>query len=309
MTMRGKRTAMGIVTALIALPGLVVVAEAAGFFMRYSHNGSIVSSGIEREYELYVPASYDPARATPLVITLHGAALWGPAQREISHWNDVADRHGFIVVYPSGRRGPGPRVWSLDTSRGISRDVRFVADLIDTLRRSYHIDTMRIYANGLSNGGGMSFVLSCTMPDRIAAVGMVGPALLVPFDWCPDRNPVPVIAFHGTADNAAPYEGGASWVTSMRFPDVRKWMDRWSKRNGCAPLPIDTTIAADVVRRAYSACTNAADIVLYTIVGGGHTWPGGPSIPEWAFGKTATSIDASALMWTFFQAHPLRPAR
>src|SRR2546427_6141259 len=69
-----------------------------------------------------------------------------------------------------------------------------------------------VYANGLSKGGGMSFALSCTLSDRIAAVGMVGAALLLPFSWCTDLRPVPMIAFHGTADAAAPYTGGFSWV-------------------------------------------------------------------------------------------------
>ena len=80
------------------------------------------------------------------------------------------------------------------------KDVRFISELIDTIASAYNIDRSRVYANGLSNGGGMSFALSCTMPDRVAAVGMVGAAQLLPFEWCADRHPVPMIDFHGTAD-------------------------------------------------------------------------------------------------------------
>ena len=72
---------------------------------------------------------------------------------------------------------------------GQPRDVRFIADLIDTLRATYNIDPTRIYADGLSNGAGMAFVLSCALSDRIAAVGMVSSALLIPFESCAKRPP------------------------------------------------------------------------------------------------------------------------
>ena len=78
-----------------------------------------MSSGVEREYYLYVPKSYDRARPTPLVISMHGAAMWGAAQMEISRWNEVADEHGFIVVYPSGERRRGPRVWRMGDARDV----------------------------------------------------------------------------------------------------------------------------------------------------------------------------------------------
>src|SRR5947209_15439212 len=94
------------------------------------------------------------------------------------------------------------------TEAGLMRDVRFISELIDTLRAAYNIDPTRIYANGLSIGGGMAFVLSCTLSDRIAAVGMVAAAQSLPSSWCTDHRPVPMIAFHGTADPIVPYQGG-----------------------------------------------------------------------------------------------------
>src|SRR6266550_4759213 len=105
------------------------------------------------KYVLYVPRSYDRAKPTPLVISLHGAGLWGAAQKETSQWNRVADEHGFIVVYPSGEGGGGPRVWHEGGGAEPSRDVRFISELIDTLEAAYNIDPRMIYANGLSNGG------------------------------------------------------------------------------------------------------------------------------------------------------------
>src|SRR5574341_1579817 len=83
-------------------------------------------------------------------------------------------------------------------------DVQFIADLIDTLAARYNIDRPRVYANGLSNGGGMAFAISCTLSDRIAAVGVVAPALFMRWSDCTDQRPVPMIAFHGTADRQVP---------------------------------------------------------------------------------------------------------
>jgi polyhydroxybutyrate depolymerase len=296
---------LGAVLALIGLPVALASAEAVAFHVRNRNNGTLVSSGVEREYLLHVPASYDRSRPAPLVISLHGAGLWPAGQMEISRWNEEADRQGFIVVYPSGLKGAGPRIWHAGHGPGLARDVRYISDLIDALEATYNIDPARIYANGLSNGGGMSFVLSCTMSDRIAAVGMVGAAQLLPFDWCTDPRPVPMISFHGTADRAAPYNGGSSWVTSDPFPNVLTWTRSWARRNRCAPNPVDSVVAADVTRRAYTDCAGDAAVVLYTIEGGGHTWPGGGPLPEWFVGTTSHSIDATSVMWEFFREHPL----
>jgi len=296
------------VLVLISLPVLLVLADATSFQLRNRDTGSLVASGRKRDYPLDLPRSYDRSRPTPLVISMHGAGLWGAAQRDISRFNTVAEREGFIVVYPSGTAGAGPRVWHADGGPGLRAEVRFIAELIDTLKASYNIDPTMVFANGLSNGGGMAFVLSCTLSDRIAAVGTVGAAQLLRFSWCTDRRPVPLINFHGTADRAAPYHGGISWVTPDPFPDVQAWTTRWARRNRCALNPVDSAVASDVTRRTYTNCANDAAVVLYIIRGGGHTWPGGAPLPEWFVGTTSNSIDASSLMWAFFREHPLREA-
>jgi polyhydroxybutyrate depolymerase len=307
--MTSRKGVLGAALVLLGLPVLLVVIEAVSFSLSNRSSGSFVSSGQSREYLLYVPGSYDQSKPTALVISLHGAGLWGAAQKETSQWNRVADEHGFIVVYPSGAGGGGPRVWHEGVGAGPSRDVRFISELIDTLEARYNIDPRMIYANGLSNGGGMSFALSCTLSDRIAAVGMVGAALLLPFSWCTDQRPVPMIAFHGTADSAAPYKGGFSWVAPTRFQGVRAFTTSWARRNRCGTNPVDSVVATDVTRREYPNCADDAAVVLYTIEGGGHTWPGGKPLPEWFVGPTSNSIDATSLMWDFFREHPLRAAR
>jgi polyhydroxybutyrate depolymerase len=302
---KSRKRVLVAVLVLINLPMLLALIEAVSFHVQNRNNGTIVSSSQEREYLLYVPRSYDRTRPTPLVISMHGAGMWPVAQMETSQWNRVADEHGFIVVYPSGIRGAGPRIWRMGGS-GLVRDVRFISELIDTLGTAYNIDPARIYANGLSNGGGMAFVLSCTLSDRIAAVGTVGAAQLLPWSWCTDPRPVPMIAFHGTADGAAPYHGGQSWVTTETFPDVPSWTANWARRNQCGTNPVESAVASDVVRLEYTNCADDAAVVLYTVLGGGHTWPGGGPLPEWFVGPTTRSIDASSQMWAFFREHRLR---
>jgi polyhydroxybutyrate depolymerase len=303
--MKDRRIVLGAALALVALPVAIVPIEAVSFYRANRDNGAFVSSGEKREYLLYVPKSYNRRAPTPLIISMHGAGLWGAAQKETSRWNDLADKQGFIVVYPSGIGGKGVRIWRAEPGSGLTKDVRFISELIDTLEASYNIDSTRIYANGLSNGGGMSFALSCTLSDRIAAVGMVAAAQTLSWNWCTDPRPVPMIAFHGTADPEVPYNGGGSWVTPRPFPNVQKWVANWGRRNRCEPNPAESSVAPDVIRRAYTSCADDATVVLYTVNGGGHTWPGGTPLPEWFVGRTTRSIDATGLMWAFFQKHPL----
>jgi polyhydroxybutyrate depolymerase len=115
-----------------------------------------------------------------------------------------------------------------------------------------------------------------------------------------------MIAFHGTADPDIPYNGGTSWMAPDSFPNVLTWTKQWARRNRCAANPVDAVVAADVTRLAYTACADDAAVVLYTVRGGGHTWPGGERMPEWFVGRTSTSIDATSLMWAFFRDHPLQ---
>ena len=307
---RRERAVLAAVIGILALPIAAVPFQAAHFFRYNRDDHVIVSRGVKRTYLLHVPARYDASKPTPLVLSFHGAGLWGVAQRDMSGWDAVADDEGFIVAYPSGLGSRGIRVWHVNAADRSSADNAFVSDLIDTLRARYNIDTTRIYANGLSNGGGMSFGLSCALSDRIAAVGLVGSAQTEPWRSCRDTTPVPMIDFHGTDDRFASYHGGTSWLLpqGQAFPSQLVWTTRWAERNHCALVPAESVVAPDVTRRRYSHCARGADVVLYTIAGGGHTWPGGGRHPEWFTGRVTHSISASRIMWRFFQDHPLERA-
>ena len=295
------------VLACVALPPLLVLVSAVSWYSENRTTGTIrTSAGETREFILHVPASYDAGKPTPLVISIHGAINWPSFQMALSQWNRVADEHGFIVVYPAGDGG-GPKVWhlrGLETKRRQAPDIVFISELIDTLAARYNIDRARVYANGLSNGGGMTFALSCTLADKIAAFGPLAAAVTDEIDWC--ESGAPVIAFHGTADPLAPYEGGKVFIAPMAFPSIPQWIAGWARRNGCAPGPVDSAVNADVTKREYVGCANGADTLLYTVNGAGHQWFGGMQGPEWLLGPFSRSVDASRVMWEFFRQHRLK---
>ena len=139
-TLRDGPMVMRAVGVLLGLPLVLVLVEAVSYEVRNRSNGTLVSSGQTREYLLHVPKSYDPAQPTPLVISLHGGAGWPAMQKETSRWNTLSESRGFIVVYPSGISGRGPRAWHMDPT-GLARDVRFISDLIDALKAAYNIDS------------------------------------------------------------------------------------------------------------------------------------------------------------------------
>src|SRR5581483_4452958 len=142
------------------------------------------------------------------------------------------------------------------------------------------------------------------LSDRLAAVGMVAAARSLDFSWCTDPRPMPSIAFHGTADAVAPYAGGKTPVGPDVFPGVRAFTADWARRNHCDSVAAESAVADDVVRLEYSDCVDGADVVLYTVTGGGHQWPGGRPLPQFLVGRYSASIDATRVMWDFFAGHP-----
>lgn len=287
---------------LLVLGGLIILLPLLGvgiFALVNKTNGELVSGGQSRTYLLHLPPTYDSATPVPLVISIHGFAEWPAHQMQVSHWNDLADAEGFIVVYPSGLNFP--KRWRVE-------DATFIADLITHLEEHYNIDPARIYANGLSNGGGMSYILGCRLADRIAAIGSVAGAYVLPLEECQPARPVPMIAFHGTADPVVPYKGGPSHWFELPFPIIPDWISQRAQLNGCDSTPSDLLTQGAITGIQYTACDEGADVRFYTIEGGGHTWPGGEALPEWLVGVTTQEVNATQLMWDFFQNHVLPTA-
>jgi polyhydroxybutyrate depolymerase len=298
-----KKILIRLFLIVLSILVLLVLVVWAVFMFSNRTNGSLTSAGEQRRYLLYEPDSYEPSTPIPLVISIHGFAEWPAHQQQVSGWNDLADEHGFLVVYPMGTSFP--LRWRVSGEPGVVQDVTFISDLIDHLESEYNLDPARIYANGLSNGGGMSFALACNLSGRIAAIGSVAGANLMPWNECNPSRPVPAIVFHGTADPIVPFEGGPSRSFDIPFPKVDDWVHTLAERNGCNldPQTLPGTGVASGVH--FTGCDQDAEVIYYTIDGGGHTWPGGDPLPEWIAGYTTYDIHATRLMWDFFQQHPL----
>ena len=269
-------------------------------------NGEVLTGGKKRTYLVHVPRNIQTNRPTPLVICLHGFAEWPAHLMELSHWNQVADESGFIVVYPSG--SGFPLRWRCGGGFGkpeeLSEDVQFISDLVDRLKEEHNIDEFRIYANGLSNGGGMCFLLACKLSERIAAIGGVSGAYMLPWTQYQPKRPVSAIIFHGTADPIVPFHPPSSGRFSM-LPDIPRWVQSLAEHNGCQTNPVPLPESGSVSGVRYPAGSNNAEVVFYRVAGGGHTWPGGKAMPALIVGKTTPDVDATRLMWKFFTEHPL----
>jgi polyhydroxybutyrate depolymerase len=233
--------------------------------------GTMTSGGVERTYRLYVPSSYDPNLPTALVLNFHGFTGSGRQQEANSHMTDEAERSGFITVAADGTESP--RRWHIygRLENGYDEDFAFVRELIGHLSASLCIDSARVYATGISNGGGMTSLIGCELNDLVAAIAPVAGTIA---PRCPEGRPMPVIAFHGTDDQLVPFEGGPSGRLGLPSRGVRAAVRQWAGHNGCDPTPKSERVAVDVLLESYDGCRDGADVALYVVEGGGHSWPG-----------------------------------
>lgn len=260
---------------------------------------------VQRSYHVYIPASYD-AEGEPvaLVIVLHGAGGTGAGTESFTGFDALADTEDFVVVYPNGINNAwndnrnDPRVSSID-------DVRFISDIVTYVSGQLNIDPARVYATGYSMGGMMSYRLGCERSDLFAAVGSVAstmPVYLI--DTCLNTPPIPVIVFQGTDDPVVPWTGIAE-----NYLSAAQTLGFWGYHNQCAndfaveSLPNgDPEDYTQVMRQQLTGC--AADMVLYGIYFGGHTWPAHPISTTIQLGATSYDVDATDQLWAFFKAHP-----
>jgi polyhydroxybutyrate depolymerase len=275
--------------------------------MPRDYTRSLQFGGLMRTCSVHLPPGYDGGRVVPLVLALHGMGGDGPAMARLTHFNAIADGGGFIVAYPDGVR----RCWSfgpLPMLGGIE-DVGFIAALIASLSSDLEIDRKRVYALGMSNGGGLIDLLICRRADLFAAVGIVA-AMVAAFMTrvCHPSRPVSVLMVHGTNDTLVPFDGGGRRrAVLLSAPATAQHRARMA---GCIVGPVVSYLpdyANDGTRvrcEVHSGGQGGAEAILYVIEGGGHTWPGGWAyLPERIIGKTSQQFDASLVLWDFFQRH------
>ncbi|MEW2516803.1 extracellular catalytic domain type 1 short-chain-length polyhydroxyalkanoate depolymerase [Actinacidiphila alni] len=254
----------------------------------------------------------------PMVLNLHGSQGTGAGQLAYSDMAPTADANGFIVAAPTGvvRSGSG-YIWNVPyvTPSGTRDDVAFLRQVISTLTASACVDPARVYATGYSGGGRMTSALACMLSDKIAAVAPVAGIRAGrpdPADGtrpdpasCAPGRAVPVIAFHGQQDNTNPYYGGGD-STAWHY-SVPVAQQRWATLNGCTTGPATTQTTTHVQHTVYGGCRDGANVELYSVSNGGHTWPGSPQESA-GNGTTTREISANSLMWQFFQQHPMPSA-
>ena len=271
---------------------------------------TLTHDGRERSYILYVPASVDWSKPVPLVFVFHGGTGNAKNAIRMSGFNPVADKNGFIVVYPNGTgrlNDDKLLTWNGGTCCGYAQeenidDVGFVRAIVTDLRSLANIDPKRIYATGMSNGAILSQRLACEATDLFAAIAPVAGTLNFPS--CSPTQPISVIEFHGTADEHVPYDGGygPKSLVNVDFASVQKSVGFWTQFDGCSPQS-QTNSFDDIQHEVWTGCAGSTSVELYTILGGGHSWPGGAG--GWPGSDQPTqTISASQLIWEFFAAHP-----
>ncbi|MEO8218731.1 MAG: PHB depolymerase family esterase [Acidobacteriota bacterium] len=252
---------------------------------------SVTSGDLKRTYRLHLPSKATTSTPIPIVLNFHGRTATGIDQEIYSGLVPISDRETFILVSPDGTGTP--LGWSAGaTPSNTVDDVLFVNDLLNTLERELCIDTARVYATGFSNGAFMASKLACAMPDRIAAIAVVG-GIHYGQGGCAGR--VPVLAIHGSQDALVPMAGGT--VRAWRYPGVPAAMDDWSASNGCLASTTNTELAQGVILQNYDNC--AASTQLIVLDRAGHVWPGsaGTSAAE-----PAGRVAGAELVWSFLAA-------
>jgi polyhydroxybutyrate depolymerase len=227
-----------------------------------------------RPYLVYVPATAQlPA---PVIVTFHGRLQKAITQIRGTGLQEMADREGVVLIAPQARGGK----WDFRGS-----DTTFTGQVLDNLTCD---DPQRTYASGMSMGSAMSFLQACASPRRFAAIGGVAFEIYLP--KCAQPDPVPIIAFHGTADQVVPFAGGLTASTATA-PPAEATMRRWARHNRCQQY-VRTIASPGVTLRVWNECAQRSEVRFYRIRGGKHVWPRG-------------NVDAANVMWDFFDRYRL----
>jgi polyhydroxybutyrate depolymerase len=276
---------------------------------------TVVVSGVTRTYLLRVPASYQASKPSAAVLLFHGGqgsatTIGAITSSKTGGFSAFADQQNFIAIYPDSVSGTWDDGRATITSR--TNDVAFTAAMLDAVALDYNIDTKRIFAAGISNGGMLTHRLGCELSARFSAIATV--AANMPSDIVAGCNPaqaLPVAVFSGDADPLMPYAGGTvGGAFGGSVTSATATVAFWARKNLAtlrttqALADLDTTDGTTTDLLSYTGTGNA-EVVFYRINGGGHTWPGGTQYAsQLLIGKVAKDFNANEAMWSFFLRHP-----
>ena len=229
-------------------------------------------NGDEREYQLYLPSSYNEETAHPLLLNFHG--FGGNAKDYFEYESDfqeVAEQEGVILVYPQALLLSGFSVWNAapfaEDNKTDFDDIGFIETLIVDLQEQLSIDQERVYAAGFSNGGMFSYALACFSNEPIAGVAAVSAAQLNLVDCAP--SPINAFIAHGTADDVLPYNG------SSDIASIDEVVSFWTSLNQTSTVAQESSYAfgkETVYLHTYTEGINNTQVMHYKVENGGHGW-------------------------------------
>lgn len=279
----------------------------------------------KRFYEIHIPPQYVQSNPTPVVLVFHGGGGHPAAIRYETGMDAVADKAGFIAIYPAGTNNrlllrDRLLLWNdgrphKDGSYSKVDDVGFVKALLDDVSKLFNIDQKRIYAAGFSNGAQFIYRLANQLSNRLAAIAAVAGQRAVDELFAPPSRPISIMQFAGLKDTVGPYYGGnpssgeAAFITNLK--SITETIPSWVKFNGCPAEPSSTRRIGNAVETRYGPGKDNTEVILWTLEDGGHTWPGGKVMPNveklglGKMGKINQDINASELIWEFFERHKL----
>jgi polyhydroxybutyrate depolymerase len=190
-------------------------------------------------------------------------------------------------------------------------DVAFLNQMLDQIALKYSVDTSRIYAAGLGDGGFMALRMGCAMADRVAAVAAVAAALPKTMICLPSR-PVPALFISGTDDPIVPYGGGTYKPGQFHVLSAEDSAKTWARFDRCNEKPAQDKLpplqkdGKETKTFTFSGCHDNAQVALYAVKGGGNTWPGGQQyMSEKEVGKTSDALNANESIWSFLATKKL----
>jgi polyhydroxybutyrate depolymerase len=236
---------------------------------------TITSPSGSRDYFVHTPKDFDSTKYLPLLVFYPGRGA--SAQGAEAAYG--LDKLPAIVVYPTPTMGAGGMLaWEGAPYSSGADDIGFTTAILDKTQSELCIDRTKVYAAGMSNGGGFASLLSCKLPDRFAAYAIVSGALYYPNGQCKPPHPSPLISIHGDQDPTVPYNGSAF----RNLPAVDDWMAMRASLNGCSK-PTTTYKNTDIVTTVWNNCSQGAVVENVRIQGGIHAWGQVPNEQLWQF--------------------------
>jgi polyhydroxybutyrate depolymerase len=284
----------------------------------HAQDDALEHDGQTRTFTLHVPDNVDSPM--PLLIVLHRGAYSGEEMRQLTGFDAIADREGFIVAYPDGIDGSwndGLGLEFLTTVQQNTDDVGFIAQLIDTLSENYSIDPERIYITGFSSGGNLGYLLACQLADRIAAFALTGSLMMQHVaDECAPSRPISMLMIQGTEDPVFAWDGGQFVVENVDYGyqlSAAETLNFWLTHNNCttertfyAEHDLDPDDNTRVWHETYADCNAETAVEMYAVMGGGHNWAGVPTdLSRDVAGTVSYDINASEVMWSFLSRQHL----